>query len=624
MADTIRDVIIKLRIQQDAAKLQVPDFSAIEQAAKESAAKVSQSFSASSAGASAGGGASGGAGSIGGRASKSSKGAKEDVDSLREAIRAAESQLGALEAAFGELSDAEKEAVQPMHDAVMQAIADKKAELAVVEESARVKEDAAAKFKQIAVSEKVAAFNARKASEEAAAADKEAARAKKELEESSRKAQAQLNRIAGDMRSAGEGAFRAARGIALWTATSDENLHKMIQTVGKVQAAWDAWSGSLNLIRGVSSAMTAVSAAGGIYAVVMTQVARAQAAVAATAIAASTAIKALWGPVGAILAVIAAALAAGAIAWSSWSAGQKEAAEAGKPVLDLMRSMGDAIRNNNQTVSFFDTEQAILDLKKFETAAERAKAASEIGAGLGSGYKVKGMAEQEARDSFRQTDEENSKGVERLESYLRVNEKVIEREKMKLGLIREQQKELDANLKKQQGILDIAKQTYETEKARIATIQESLGKLDAIQQAELKRIGDRIKAGTATEGDYARLEAYGNIEPVGNFLKERNRKKGEGKEDLLTPFNNGTPLTGQGSNLQTTLDNYKKESEATARLMQETLKKAAELKTQEQQQFNKVAQLLKELYAEKSAVENLKLLLENQKREQDRRDLGNR
>lgn len=626
MAETIRDVIIKLRIQQDQAKLQAPDFSEVERAAKDASARVSAAFSAATSGAGgiAGGASGGGAGGVASRAGRRSKSATEDIDALRESIRAAEQQLGALEAAFYELGDAEKEAVAPMHDAIMAAIADKKAELAVAEEADRVKTEAATRFKQIAISEKIAAFNARKATEESTAADKEAARAKKELEAATAKAQAQLNRIAGDMRSAGEGAFRAARGIALWTADSDESLQKMIKNVAAVQGAWDIASGSINVIRGLSSAMTVASAAGGVYAVAMTQVARAQGAVAATAIAASTAIKALWGPIGAVLAVVAAALAAGAIAWRSWAASQREAEKAGEPVLDQMRQFGDFIRNNNQRTGFFDTEKAILDLQKFETAAERAKAAANIGGGLGRGKDVVGGARDDARKASRRTDEENSKAVELRQSELAVNEKVIEREKLKLELIREQQKELDSNLEKQKGILDTAKKSYELEKSRVATIQEQLGKLDAIQEAELKRLGEKVKAGTATEGDYARLEAYGNIEPVGQFLQERNRKKGEGKENLLTPFNNGKPLTGQGSNLQDELDKYKKAADDTAKLTKETLKRAAELKVQEQQQMKEVAQLLKDLYAEKSAVENLKLFLENQRREQDRRDVGNK
>lgn len=624
MADTIRDVIIKLRIQQDAAKLQVPDFSEIEKAAKDAASRVSAAFSAAAPGASgvASNASSGGAAGVSSSASKGSRRATEDIDDLRERISQAEGLLKEFESAVESAGDAEKQALQPIHALMVQAINDKKAELAAAEESERVKTAAAEKFKQISVSEKIAAFNARKAAEEAAAADKEAARAKKELEEASRKAQAQLNRIAGDMRSAGEGAFRAARGIALWTATSDDQLQRMIKNVAAVQGAWDIASGSINVIRGLSSAMTVASAAGGTYAVVMTQVARAQTAVAVTATIASAAVKSLWGPVGAVLAVVTTVIAAGAIAWRSWAASQKEAEEAGKPVLDLMRQYGDAIRNKNQQVSLFDTEKSILDLQKFESAAEKAKAAAEIGGGLGRGYTVVKKAQEYGRLSYSRTNEENDKAVEKLQSYLAVNQKVVEREKIKLELIREQQKELDANLKKQKEILDTAKKSYEEEKKKVSTIQEQLGKLDAIQKAELERIGKRVKSGTASEGEYKRLEEYSGIETIGNFLKERNRKKGEGREDLLDAFNNGKPLTGQGSNLQEELDKYKKAADDTANLTKETLKRAAELKVQEQQQMKEVAQLLKDLYAEKSAVENLKLLLENQRREQDRRDLG--
>lgn len=466
---------------------------------------------------------------------------------------------------------------------------------------------------------------------------------------------AEANFKIGDaLKQGGEGAFTAARGFAFLFTSTDEGYQELIANVTAAQGAFDLFKGTFETVKGLTTAYTAILASqsaaqtvnaataaaaatgqaavaataatgtvtGGAYAVVMWVVAAAQTAVAVTAAAAAAAIAVLWGPIGVALAVVTALVAAAYIAWNSYAKSQKAAAEAAKPVEDSMRKAANALRAQQDAVARLDMKDQIAQLKEYTTASEKL-----------ANLPQRRAANKDLFESNRQRtsaqiangqNDEAQKSLQVMESQVGMTQAAADREKERLGLIREAGKELQNNLDKQKQILETAKQSYETEKARVAGLQESLGKLTKIQQAELKRLGDKVKSGgELTDREAERVGELGG--QVGqDYLKERNRKKGEGKEDLLTPFNNGKSLTGQGSKLQEELDKYKKATDDTAKLTQETLKKAAELKVQEQQQMAEVARLLGEVYAEKSAIENLKLFLENQKRQADKKAKGDR
>lgn len=445
---------------------------------------------------------------------------------------------------------------------------------------------------------------------------------------------AEANFKIGDaLKQGGEGAFTAARGFAFLFTSTDEGYQQLIANVTAAQGAFDLFKGSFETVKGLSAAYTTALAAqsaaqvtatstGGAYAVVMYGVSAAQTAVAVTAGVASVAMKALWGPLGVALALVSGLVAAAAIVWNSWSKSQKAAAEAAKPVEDAMRKSANALRAQQALVAQLDMKDQIAQLNEYATASE--KLANLPSRRAANKELFQSNTQKTAVQIATGQNDGAQKSLSILESQAGMTQQAAEREKERLGLIREAGKELQNNLDKQKQILETAKQSYESEKARVAGLQESLGKLNKIEQAELKRLGDKVKGGgQLTDREAERVGELGG--QVGqDYLKERNRQKGEGKEDLLTPFNNGQKLTGQGSKLQEELDKYKKATDDTAKLTQETLKRAAELKVQEQQQMAEVARLLGEVYAEKSAIENLKLFLESQRREADKKAKGDR
>ena len=100
-------------------------------------------------------------------------------------------------------------------------------------------------------------------------------------------------------RSAGEGAFRMARGLALLSASGSESLQKLIQKVAIAQGAFDVFAGG-------SRAISTLGAA--------------------------------FGPVGFAIGGITIALGLGAVAWQAWQADAEAAAEAAKKKIEEVRT----------------------------------------------------------------------------------------------------------------------------------------------------------------------------------------------------------------------------------------------------------------------------------------------
>lgn len=641
MADTIRDVIIKLRIQQVSTKLSVPDdkdyrdgILNAERFAVDSANRIKEAWSRST------------------DKPKETENNGED-DAASKAKSAAE-----------RVAAAEHKRAESIKKAASTTTAAKTAESRASVSSSQTVVTAAAqsinaestKSRSIQASSDttVEAFRNQAEVAEMASAQTSlgATAAAISVSSSATSIQGSSIKIGDSLKQAGEGTFVAARGYALLFTSTDEGYQNLIRNIQNTQGVFDLAKGTYETMKALSAAYATASAAaaaaqtavavtavpaaagqgavaatatagsvsGGAYSVVMFVVAVAQTAVAVTAKAAAAAMSRLWGPVAAVIAIVTAAVTAAIIVWQAYAASCKEAAKAMQPVEDSMRKAGHALREQNQAASELDLQDQIKQLKEYGTASEKLanlpkrRAANkdlfEENRGATAGQIATGQLD------------EAGKSVSLMESQLSMTQQAAEREKDRLGLIREAGKELQNNLDKQKSILETAKQAYEQEKGRVASLQESLGKLNAVQQAELKRLGDKVKSGE--ELNDLEAERVGELGgQVGQeYTKERNRKKGEGKEDLLTPFNNGKSLTGQGSKLQEELDKYKNATDETAKLTQETLKKAAELKIQEQQQMTEVARLLKEVYAEKSAIENLKLFLENQQRDQSKKDMG--
>jgi hypothetical protein len=111
-------------------------------------------------------------------------------------------------------------------------------------------------------------------------------------------------------RTAGEGAFTLARGIAFVGAASEEDLQKAVQTIAEIQGAFDIFKGGIDVVKGLTEGTRALRAVTTTAATAELGLASANTAVATTGAAATVSMRGLLltlGPIAIALAVVGAA-----------------------------------------------------------------------------------------------------------------------------------------------------------------------------------------------------------------------------------------------------------------------------------------------------------------------------
>lgn len=640
MAETIRDVIIKLRILQDKAVLQVPDIGPMKAAAEE----VEKAWNkANSAAGGAGGAASPTGPSVSAPpgstgypsaspAGKSSAGRRTSsrvslADELREQIAAAEAMLPELDRQYEHLSDTDKETADIVRQTVQEKLDARRLELAE-----RIKQDelnarAAEKFKRIAESEKSAAFERAKWMEIEKANTKALAISYKESAAESARAQAALNSITADLRSAGEGAFRAARGFALLTTSTKEGYEQLVKNIATVQGAWDVFSGGLNTLRGVSDTFRKISLEGGIATVVTAQLSRAVTGMgSAIGVAGRFAVGAL-GPVGAAAAVVSLGFLGAASA--------VEAFEKNIPVItqDLREANSEFNRlsqiadESRGVAERFQLREDIAGLRDKATATERLADLDKRRMDLA--VSVRSVNLKDLADRARLAQEgtpERAAALEALQQKIKETEMLGDVERERLELLREIQGELQKESQLREEILDKARAAYQAENDRVGSAQEGLGRLNEIERAELGRLGSKAQKGGLSGGELKRLEKYSSIDPsIQDYISKQYRSKGAESEGLLTPFNNGVPLTGQGSQIEELYKKYEEEIRRNYEAQQKAVIEGLKVRQEEQAQAAEVGRLLVKNFVTKGAWDALLKELQQKDREaQNNLQKGNR
>jgi len=101
-------------------------------------------------------------------------------------------------------------------------------------------------------------------------------------------------------RTAGEGAFTLARGLAFVGVASEEDLAKVVQTIAQVQGAFDIFKGGIDVVKGLTEGTRALRLVTAQAAVAETGLAAANTAVAVTGAAATNSMRALMLTLGPI------------------------------------------------------------------------------------------------------------------------------------------------------------------------------------------------------------------------------------------------------------------------------------------------------------------------------------
>lgn len=428
-------------------------------------------------------------------------------------------------------------------------------------------------------------------------------------------------KIGDALKQGGEGAFTAARGFAFLFTSTDDGYKQLIANISAAQGAFDLTKGGFEIVKGGANAMSVAAASGGAYAVAMGLVAKAQAAVAITAAAAGTAVKSLFGPIGVGLAVLTGLLYLYKNALASSAEEEKKAAEFAKPLITDLELLSESLRKINQAKSQIDLDKELFGLDTEITAAEklaklderRAAARKEFGA-IDPANAIR-VAKSGDADS-------SGKALEILQASGEIHKSIVDMDRERLSLLKDQQAALSQNLDKQNSIAEAAKDAANQERNRVASLQEVVGRLNAVQRAELEKLGAKVKSGEGlSEEEAKRIGELGGS--VGkDFESQYFQKKGAGKENILAPFNNGVSLSGQGSKLEELTRKETEETNKFIELNQKTIQELQALNVKKTQSVMALTAELKNLYAGKTELELLREEVEKISREQQRKDMS--
>jgi hypothetical protein len=153
--------------------------------------------------------------------------------------------------------------------------------------------------------------------------------------------------LGSDLTQAGEGAFVLARGLALVSTTSEEDLGKVIKKIAAVQGAFDVFKGTLTGLSAGINILKTLNSTTAITAAVNGTLAASNAKVATTGAAAATSMFALNASTGGILLVVGslvAGLAALVLALRGTEDELDSVGETGEEAFDRIAASADAAR----------------------------------------------------------------------------------------------------------------------------------------------------------------------------------------------------------------------------------------------------------------------------------------
>lgn len=438
------------------------------------------------------------------------------------------------------------------------------------------------RFKNIAASERLAAYRRGQESERA----KEVEEASKRIEAANKRQQASFNIVAESTRAAGEGAFRAARGFVLLTASTDD-LQAWLDKLRLVQGGWDVFSGGLSTIQHVSKALKALTDAGGVWVFVATNAARAQQFLTATFVATRTAaasLSALMG--GPVVATLVAAVAVWGVATYAMGGFSKQANQTEIDLQNLVTAahiLREELHRLSSVKLNLDLADELANIQSqgrsfndlINNIDERASLAQR---------EINKISSLNLQDKLGKLDPSNKADKEAYETGLALmksqeefQRRIINLEKESVAVYKEQQSEIQRALDKQEQLLAVTKAQLDQERQRVQTIQEQIGRLNEVERIELKRLIDKRKSGGKfDEAEVRRFEQLG-----GQLAKDEASKffaaKGAAQADEVSKVVTGKTLTGTDSVFQAQNAEFQKQSTAIEKQRQEVADRTKQL-----------------------------------------------
>ena len=458
----------------------------------------------------------------------------------------------------------------------------------------------------------------------------------------------------------GEGALRAARGIAFLTAATEDDLRVAIQYVAAAQGVLDVFAGTSAVIKGIitlrqtQSATTAVAAvAEGAFAsstavstaadaaaipVITAKIGATRALTAANAAASASQVALAATSVGSAAAVAGSAGAATA-ATAATGAMATAAAAAAPPVgilaaaylltSGVAEELNRSTRKANQEIE--QQSKYLTDAgRAWETYTERTEAAGNAIAAAREQFQTAmdiigrngdrpgasaddqiAAIRQAARDSRNEIDNRERRGELGAGSLgrLRADQEIAEvnrREQESILAVREKQTtELQRQRDLAREALETAKRTVEEEKNRLASLEERIGRLSQGERERLKGIAGRVGSGGGlTEADARFLDKTGvGGAQASAFFRQRGQQGGAA--GILEGLGETQGLKQANASLRSRLAS---DGEALKEIEDEL---ANSLKDR-QRSYERITQLLSEALTLKELVQRLEKVVEQQ------------
>lgn len=400
----------------------------------------------------------------------------------------------------------------------------------------------------------------------------------------------------------GEGVFRLGRAAILLGASSDESFTRMIQGLAQVQAYFDLFKGSIQIVVGLTTALQhlanaqkAINAAMAIGQSLNIASAYSSAAVAARALLGAL------GPVGATIAVIATVVAAAAGSWDLLTTSQAEAAAQAKETARIQKESAESVFAGVQRQ--IDREHELMDLRRLamteaqKIASLQSQAAGEAaGAGhLGSIAHTLGGGELAAQEAARNMALKSAQlqqqaidaANQRLDAEMRVKDAMVDQ------------------IEKQERLVESARKQVQAEQEKVRQFQAQVGALSASEQARLRVIRDNLLAGkSVSRFDEELLDRAG---PQGQGVAARIRSDRAAAAGFDENFFSG--IAGAGTGLKDASSELAKVVAALEKLTGGVSAEEAKLKLEKEKQALETQ--YKEFYAGAiKAIEKLIPLIE--------------
>lgn len=293
-------------------------------------------------------------------------------------------------------------------------------------------------------------------------------------------------------RQTAEGFFKIGRAAVLLGA-SDESLQKMIKSLAQLQAYWDIISGATMIVQGLVNAQKAAAAAQAVYVAALAGSTLATQAFTVAVVEATAAVAGFALPIVAAVAVIVIAVTAIIGVWDLFTESQAEAEEASRELAaqikedaeNAARVMRDYLAMMEARISR-EQELKALIFDRMTAEEQAADIASRVERGGRAGSRGQTIVDEDLFGGAKG----DALNIER-QAALDAIRALMQQDQLKRDQVDAQKELLAAQLKS----IEAAERDLEIAKQKERTFQIQFGMLQQFEQAQLKSIADRLRAG---------------------------------------------------------------------------------------------------------------------------------